>query len=58
MIIKYSDAQWVVTFHFYLEDSLITPLGASINMFIATCRRPEFKWHCIRADTVIQCLAV
>jgi len=53
MMVKYSDAQWVVTFHFYLEDSLITPLGASIIMPIAICSRPEFKWHCIRADTVI-----
>jgi hypothetical protein len=43
MRVTYSDAQWVVTFHFYLEDSLITPLGASINMPIAVCRRPEFN---------------
>ena len=50
--VKYSDARWVFTFHFYLEDSLITPLCANISMPIAICRRPEFKWHCVRTDTI------
>jgi hypothetical protein len=31
MRVKYSDAEWVITFHFYLEDSLIKPFGASIK---------------------------